>query len=92
MLAVGMLNLFWNFALPYLLGSIALFDKTGRLMVLIPAAQSAGFALGPIISGLLIVGTDYRVSAVVGAGAFVCCAAIVVPMLLKITKNLVGQK
>ena len=92
MLAVGMLNLFWNFALPYLLGSIALFDKTGRLMVLIPAAQSAGFALGPIISGLLIVGTDYRVAAVVGAGAFVCCAAIVVPMLLKITKNPVGQK
>jgi predicted MFS family arabinose efflux permease len=92
MLAVGLLNLFWNFALPYLLGSIALFDKTGRLMVLIPAAQSAGFAIGPMVAGLFIVGADYRVSALVAFVAFVCCAAIVLPMLLKMKNSPVGQK
>ena len=92
MLAVGLLNLFWNFALPYLLGSIALFDKTGRLMVLIPAAQSAGFAIGPMVAGLFIVGADYRVSALVAFVAFVCCAAIMLPMLLKMKNSPVGQK
>jgi len=92
MLAVCLLNLFWNFALPYLFGTIALLDKTGRLMVLIPAAQSAGFAIGPILGGLFIVGADYRVSALVAAGAFVFCAAIVVPMLWYMKNNRIGQK
>ena len=85
-------SVFWNFALPYLLGSVASFDKTGRLMVLIPAAQSAGFAVGPILSGLFIVGTDYSVSALIGAGSFLLCAVIVVPMLWRMEKNQVGQK
>ncbi len=92
MIAIGLLNFFWNFALPYLLGSVATFDKTGRLMVLIPAAQSAGFAVGPILSGLFIVGTDYSVSVLIAAGSFLLCAAIVVPILLRMEKKQVGQK
>jgi len=37
-IAAVLLNFFWNLALPYLLGSIALSYSSGHLMVLVPAA------------------------------------------------------
>ncbi len=43
----------WNFGLPYLLAFIAHADKSNTLAVLIPAAQGAGVALGPLLGGVL---------------------------------------
>ena len=87
LVAIGLLNFFWNFAMPYLLGCVASFDKTGRLMVLIPAAQSAGFAAGPILGGLFVVGNDYGASVLVAGASFLLCAAIVVPMILRMEQK-----
>jgi predicted MFS family arabinose efflux permease len=52
-IAITLFNLSWNFALPFLLGAIAAQDSTGRLTVLIVAAQGIGVALGPVIGGYL---------------------------------------
>lgn len=43
----------WNFGLPYLLAFIAHADKSNTLAVLIPAAQGAGVALGPLLGGVI---------------------------------------
>ena len=80
-----LLNFFWNLTLPYLLGSVASSDRSGRLMVLVPAAQGGGYALGPIISGLIIVGNNYTTSAVVAAVAFVISLVIIVPIVTKLS-------
>jgi len=45
---------FWNFTGPYLMGAVAAGDPTGRISVLIPAAQTGGFALGPFLAGQLM--------------------------------------
>jgi predicted MFS family arabinose efflux permease len=44
----------WNIGLPYLLGMIADSDVTGRLVVLIVAAQAGGTAVGPLIAGQVV--------------------------------------
>jgi predicted MFS family arabinose efflux permease len=42
---------FWNLTGPYMMGTIALGDGTGRVSLLIPTAQIGGFFLGPTIAG-----------------------------------------
>ena len=84
-IAAVLLNFFWNLILPYLLGSIASSDRSGRFMVLVPAAQGGGYALGPVISGLVIVGNNYSTSALIAAVAFVISLVIIVPVIMKLS-------
>jgi Major Facilitator Superfamily len=51
---------YWNFALPQKLGLLAEIDTSGRGSVLGGSMSSAGAALGPLLAGLLISGSDYR--------------------------------
>jgi len=44
-------QIFWNLTGPYLMGTIALSDNTGKVSLLIPTAQIGGFFLGPVIAG-----------------------------------------
>ena len=55
----GLLSLAWNFVLAYQMGIIADLDRVGRYAVLMPAAQSSGAMLGPILGGVLIAGLGY---------------------------------
>jgi predicted MFS family arabinose efflux permease len=45
---------FWNLTGPYIMGTIAMSDVTGRVSLLIPTAQIGGFFLGPVIAGALL--------------------------------------
>ncbi|MET0545900.1 MAG: MFS transporter [Caulobacterales bacterium] len=56
--AVG--GFFWNFALPQILGLLARIDPTGRASILGGSMSSIGGALGPLIAGFLIQGTNYQ--------------------------------
>ena len=47
-------NFFWNMTHPFLLGSMASFDRRGRVVVLAVAAQMTGLALGPAIGAFVI--------------------------------------
>lgn len=82
--AIALFNFCWNLTLPYLMGAIATADLSGRFMVLIPAAQSGGYALGPVLVGLLMVGDGYQVAAWISMGLFFLCLLMVVPLLRKV--------
>lgn len=63
-------QIFWNLTGPYIMGTIALADTSGRASVLIPAAQIGGFFLGPVIVGGLLTGQGL---APANAVAITCC-------------------
>ncbi len=43
-------QVFWNMTGPFIMGAIASADSGGKVAVLIPAAQTAGFSVGPMIA------------------------------------------
>ena len=80
LIAISLFNLFWNLVLPYLFGAIAKVDNSGRYMVLIPAAQSAGMAIGPMLVSMFIVGDSYYTAAWISMVVFTLCLMITVPL------------
>jgi predicted MFS family arabinose efflux permease len=78
-------NALWNLGTAYIFGLIASADRDGRLSVLIPASQSVGLALGPIIMGYLVaeqgmlaVGWSFAAAELVALAIFVPFARRVV--------------
>ncbi len=59
LLVLIVFNYSWNLANPYLLAHIAKSDESGKLVALIPACQTAGNMIGPVVAGLLIGGAHY---------------------------------
>ena len=56
---VCLYNFFWNMTHPYLLGSMASFDRRGRVVVLAIAAQMLGLAVGPALGASVIAPGQY---------------------------------
>lgn len=79
--AAAMFNFAWNLTTPYLMGAIASSDHTGRFMVLIPAAQAGGYAIGPALTGMIIVGGSYATAGWVSTVFFALCMLISIPLL-----------
>jgi hypothetical protein len=50
-------QIFWNMTGPFLMGAIAASDSGGKISVLIPAAQTSGFFIGPAIVGAFMADT-----------------------------------
>jgi len=82
--AAALFNFAWNLATPYLMGAIAATDHSGRFMVLIPAAQAGGYAIGPALTGIIIVGGSYASAGWVSTVFFALCLLITIPLLRKI--------
>lgn len=55
LLALCLFNVGWNFSLPFLMTVTANADPSGRFLALLPAAQTLGGALGPMLAGTLLV-------------------------------------
>jgi predicted MFS family arabinose efflux permease len=68
-------HFFWNFTGPYLMGMVASSDETGRIAVLMPAAQTGGFAAGTALAGNLM--TDSSMLAANGVAIAGCLIALV---------------
>jgi hypothetical protein len=51
-------QIFWNMTGPFLMGAIAASDSGGKISVLIPAAQTSGFFIGPAIAGMFLTPPD----------------------------------
>jgi MFS family permease len=64
-------SLAWAFAVPFLYSLVAGLDDSGRLIVLAPAAQAVGAALGPAVAASLLSGTAYAPVSAVAAAALV---------------------
>lgn len=74
---------FWNFTGPYLMGMVAANDPTGRIAVLIPVAQTGGFAIGPAIAGGMMAEGGLISANYVGVAGIVIALLIFVPTALR---------
>jgi predicted MFS family arabinose efflux permease len=75
-LFASVFHFFWNFTGPYLMGMVASADATGRIAVLMPAAQTGGFAAGTALAGNLM--TEGSLLAANGVAIAGCLIALVV--------------
>jgi hypothetical protein len=50
-------QIFWNLTGPFFMGAIAASDSGGKISVLIPAAQTSGFFIGPAVVGIFLEST-----------------------------------
>jgi hypothetical protein len=76
-------QVFWNMTGPFLMGAIASTDKSGKVAVLIPAAQTAGFAIGPMIAVAYMTEGSFIAA---NYTTMICCAialVIFVPLALR---------
>lgn len=82
-------QIFWNLNGPYIMGTIALSDTTGKVSLLIPTAQIGGFFLGPVIAGrFLTPGEGFGPANTV---AIICCLialALFIPTAMRLNKRL----
>ena len=84
-------QIFWNLTGPYIMGTIALSDNTGKVSLLIPTAQIGGFFLGPVIAGQFLTGQGFGPANTV---AIVCCLAalaLFIPTALRLNRRLASQ-
>lgn len=83
---------FWNLNGPYLMGTVALSDTTGKISLLIPTAQIGGFFLGPMIVAGLMKANGLKSANMV---AIVCCLvalAIFIPTALRLKRRLAAAQ
>ena len=75
-------NFAWNVTHPFLLGAMASFDKTGRVVVYAVAAQMLGLATGPAVGAMLLRDGDYHTIVLTGIMLFVFSYFLILQPLL----------
>lgn len=79
-LTASVFHFFWNFTGPYLMGTVAGNDATGRIAVLMPAAQTGGFAVGTAFAGNLMTADSLAAANLVGAAGCAIALMMFVPI------------
>jgi hypothetical protein len=69
-----------------MMGAIAGSDPGGRISVLIPAAQTGGFALGPFVAGQLMTADSLVAANYVGAAGCALALIIFVPVAWRVRR------
>ncbi len=70
------------FFFPYMTGTMAAQDPSGRIAVLGVPSQTAGLAIGPAIAGYLVSGNDYGTVILFGALAYAVAILVFLPALV----------
>ncbi|MBM4195887.1 MAG: hypothetical protein FJ197_02130 [Gammaproteobacteria bacterium] len=78
-LTAAVFQTFWNLTGPYLMGTIAMSDPTGKASLLIPTAQIGGFFLGPVIVGALMSDGNLATANNVAAAFIVLALVMFIP-------------
>jgi MFS family permease len=81
-LAVGVYNFAWNASHPFLLASMASFDRRGRVVVYAVAMQMIGLAFGPGLAANVIEDGNYVNVNILGGGLFVLSLMLILPPVL----------
>lgn len=74
----------WGVTLAYLMGVIAVTDRTGKLVGLIPAMLALGGTLGPTIAGQMLDGTGYKPVLVFTCATSLIGSAVFVLLILRL--------
>ena len=76
---VCIFNLLWNLSMPYLLGTMAEFEATGRIVVYGVAMQMVGLAIGPFVASRIFVTGGFDGVNMTAIVLFVVAAVLIVP-------------
>lgn len=86
MLAAVLFFGLWSFLVPYLVGSLAAIDQSGRALSMGNAAIGGGVCLGPALGAYIIGGYSYTVLIFIGMTVSVAGSLIMLP-LLRLSQN-----
>ena len=78
-IAVCVYNYAWNLAHPFLLGAMASFDRSGRLLIYTVASWKLGLAVGPALAAAIISEGDYGNVNWLGTAAFTLSLLLIMP-------------
>ena len=79
LIGVLIYNFGFNMAHPYLLATMASFDRTGRVVVFAVAAQTLGMAFGPAIAASIVGESNVLNVGWYGAGFFLLALILILP-------------
>ncbi|MEM7282367.1 MAG: MFS transporter [Pseudomonadota bacterium] len=79
---VCIFNLLWNLSMPYLLGTMAEFESSGRMVVYGVAMQMVGLAVGPFIAARIVDKGGFDGVNMTAIGFFVVSALLIIPAAL----------
>ena len=82
LLAATVFQIFWNFAIPYIVAIVAALDRARRYIVLVTPFQAAGIALGPVLAGNLAGNGELSAVTVLGGAAILASVAMLIPFTL----------
>lgn len=77
---------FWNLTGPYVMGTIATADVTGKVSLLIPTAQIGGFFLGPVVAGQFLTGEGFGPANTIAIACCLAALAIFIPTALRLPR------
>ena len=83
LVAATIFQIFWNFAIPYLVAIVADLDGARRHIVLVTPFQAAGIAAGPALAGYLADGGELTRVAWLGGAALLASAVLLLPYALR---------
>lgn len=85
-MSAAVFQIFWNLTGPYLMGTVVISDTGGKLSMLIPAAQTGGFFVGPAIAGSLMSGDSLLPANYIGAVCCVIALVVFLPLALRLKR------
>ena len=76
-------QIFWNFAIPYLVAIVAALDRSRRYIVLVTPFQAAGIAAGPALAAYLAGEGQLYLVNYLGGAAVLASAVLLLPYALR---------
>jgi len=80
-------QIFWNITGPFLMGSVAMTDPTGKVSLAIPAAQIGGLFLGLAVAGQMIESNGLIAANYIAIGCCIAALLIFAPIGLRLSKQ-----
>ena len=87
-LGVCLFNFLWNVSMPYLLATMASFDRRGKVVIYGICMQTAGYAIGPFIAATILGTGSYDQVYTVATLLFITSAIVLLPGLIAQKKHL----
>ncbi len=92
LLAATGFQVFWNFAIPYIVAIVAALDRARRYIVLVTPFQAAGIALGPVLAGTLAGDGALSAVTVLGGTAVLVSIVLLIPYALRYPDGKAGSE